>query len=299
MWRPGFAYEEARTRASPATGAASASTRCYHRGTPERPGLVLGLDRGGACEGIAYRMAAAMRPRRTRYLRAREQVNGVYREAHVPVRADRGRAAARCMALTYIVERAHPNYAGRLPLAEQARLIRGATGRSGTNLDYLISTLRHLAELGIRERELERLLAMIGPHAARLRQPEGRARMRRPSCAWHSRAPPARRAKLPKGDRRFLYRLHFGFVVALAIRVGGGRGRRATGSRTASARRHARCWWSRRIAAPPRRRRRRRCRGPAQPRRSSMASRVLRPPTSGVPVPGAKAGSRLSTSKDT
>jgi len=66
-----------------------------------------------------------------------------------------------------VVERAHPSYAGRLPLTLQAHLIRGARGASGLNLDYLISTLNHLAELGIRERDLQRLLALIGPHTAR------------------------------------------------------------------------------------------------------------------------------------
>ena len=114
------------------------------------------------------------------------------------------------LALAYIVERAHPNYAGQLPLAVQARLIHGSSGRSGTNLDYLISTLRHLAELGIRERELERLLTVIGPHAARLAP----AKSESPHAAAMVRVarsrPPVRRGKLPKGDRRFLYRLHLG-----------------------------------------------------------------------------------------
>jgi cation transport protein ChaC len=67
-------------------------------------------------------------------------------------------------ALAYIAERAHPNFAGRLPLAVQAHLIRGAEGISGANLDYLVNTVRHLRELGIRERELERLVALAGPH---------------------------------------------------------------------------------------------------------------------------------------
>ena len=75
--------------------------------------------------------------------------------------------------LTYVVERAHPSYAGRLSLTRQARLIRGASGLSGINLDYLISTLRHLAELGIREPDLQRLLTMIGPHTARGGRPDG------------------------------------------------------------------------------------------------------------------------------
>ena len=69
-------------------------------------------------------------------------------------------------ALTYVAERAHPNYA-RLPAALQARLIREGKGVSGANIDYFVNTLRHLAELGIRERELERLMVLVGPHACR------------------------------------------------------------------------------------------------------------------------------------
>ena len=92
----------------------------------------------------------------------------------------------------------------------QARLIRGRAGRSGTNIDYLISTLRHLGELGIRERALERLLAVIGPHAARF--PEGKSET--PHAAAFVRVarsrPPVRPARLLKSDRRFLYRLHLG-----------------------------------------------------------------------------------------
>jgi cation transport protein ChaC len=209
MWRPGFAVEE--TRHARLTG----YRRCFciysvhHRGTYARPGLVLGLDRGGTCEGIAYRVAAPNVAETVRYLRAREQVNGVYREAHLPVELIE-RPRREVLALAYIVERAHPSYAGRLPLASQARLIRGACGLSGNNLDYLISTLRHLGELGIRERELERLLAMIGPHTARC----GTAGHASPYVAGllrAARAQPAAPRNLSIGDRRrFLYRLRMG-----------------------------------------------------------------------------------------
>jgi len=206
MWRPGFPYREAHHARLAGWRRCFCIYSVHHRGTTARPGLVLGLDRGGACEGIAYRVAGEQAAETVRYLRAREQVNGVYREAHLPVDLI-GDAHGVVTALTFIVERAHPNYAGQLPLHVQARLIRGAAGRSGNNLDYLVSTLRHLAELGIRERELERLLALIGPHAARL-----------PPCATGSphavamvrlaRAQrPIRRARLPRGDRRFLHRL--------------------------------------------------------------------------------------------
>jgi glutathione-specific gamma-glutamylcyclotransferase len=209
MWRPGFAYEEAQHARLTGYRRCFCIYSVHHRGTRERPGLVLGLDRGGACEGIAYRVAAANAAETRNYLRAREQVNGVYREAHVPVQLITG-AHREVLALTYIVERAHPNYAGQLPLARQARLIHGSRGYSGANLDYLISTLRHLAELGIRERELERLPVAIGPHAARF--PDGKSET--PHAAAFVRLarsrPPLSPAKLLSNDRRFLYRLHFG-----------------------------------------------------------------------------------------
>ena len=210
MWRPGFAFEEAvRARL---TG----FRRCFciysvhHRGTPERLGMVLGLDRGGVCEGIAYRVAAGRAAGTRAYLRSREQVNGVYREAFVPVELEQ-HPPAEVMALTYIVERAHPNYAGRLPLAAQARLIRGGKGVSGANLDYLVSTVRHLIELGIRERELERLVTLVGP----LAWCRARAQHTSPYAAailgTEQRRPPPVRCFTRKADRaRFLFRLRLG-----------------------------------------------------------------------------------------
>jgi len=171
MWRPGFPYEEARHARLIGYRRCFCIYSMHHRGTPQRPGLVLGLDRGGTSEGIAYRISGANYAAIVHYLREREQVSGVYREVNVAVTLLDG-TAREVMALTYVVERAHPSYAGRLTLARQARLIKGASGLSGINLDYLISTLRHLAELGIRERDLERLIAMIGPHTARGRRPD-------------------------------------------------------------------------------------------------------------------------------
>src|SRR5262245_48574381 len=154
MWRPGFDYVEARRARVTGYRRCFCIYSVYHRGTPERLGMVLGLDRGGACEGIAYRIAAARVADKVGYLRARELINGVYREAVVPIELEGeelspGAGSSEVTALTYIAERAHPNYAGRLPLSLQARLIRGGRGLSGANVDYLVSTVRHLAELGI------------------------------------------------------------------------------------------------------------------------------------------------------
>src|SRR3954471_6188497 len=80
MWRPGFDYLERVEARLIGAHRALCVYSFFHRGTPERPGLVLGLDRGGACRGIAYRVAAAERAATLAYLRAREQQNNVYRE---------------------------------------------------------------------------------------------------------------------------------------------------------------------------------------------------------------------------
>ena len=205
MWRPAFAYSEARRARLTGYHRAFCVYSVHHRGTPARLGLVLGLDRGGVCEGVAYRIAAADVEATLAYLRERELVNGVYREAFLPVELEH--QPEEVMALAYIVERAHLTYAGRLPLSIQARIIRGATGRSGANLDYLISTVRHLGELGIRDRALERLVTLVGPLAwARARAPHtspysaGLARAER-------RRPPPRRLPRRRSGSDFLFRL--------------------------------------------------------------------------------------------
>jgi glutathione-specific gamma-glutamylcyclotransferase len=208
MWRPAFAYQEARRARLTGHHRAFCVYSVHHRGNPQRLGMVLGLDRGGVCEGVAYRVADADAAAVRAYLRAREQVSGVYREALLPVALER-HPPVEVTALAFIVERAHPAYAGRLPLALQARLIRGGKGLSGANLDYLVSTVRHLQELGIRERALERLVTLAGPLAWR----RALAQHTSPYAAAIQRAerrrPPPVRVPAGKAEwARFLYRLH-------------------------------------------------------------------------------------------
>lgn len=166
MWRPGFEAQETVHARLVGWRRSFCIYSRFHRGSARRPGLVLGLDRGGVCEGLAFRVAPEMARETLRYLREREQVASVYREALVPVQLLSGERAE-VMALTFLVERAHPSYAGRLSLAEQAHFVRGGVGRSGNNIDYLASTMAHLVKLGIRERELERLQALVGSYATR------------------------------------------------------------------------------------------------------------------------------------
>ncbi len=163
MWRPGF---EALERSSARLAGYQRRFCIYsvhHRGSAERPGLVLGLDRGGSCDGVAFRVAAGEREDTLAYLRAREQVNGVYREAHVGLELV-GHAGRHVIATTFIAEPAHPSYAGKLPIAMQARLIRAAAGLSGANIDYLFQTIRQLETMQIHDRDLYRVMSTIGPH---------------------------------------------------------------------------------------------------------------------------------------
>jgi cation transport protein ChaC len=156
MWRPGFTYLE-RVEAKLIGAHRSLCVFSFvHRGTPERPGLVLGLDRGGACRGIAFRVAADQRPGTVAYLRAREQVTMVYRETvrQVWLRTHPERLVP---ALCYMVNRGHPQYAGRLDLDQQLHHVRLGYGHSGANRDYVIEAVAALEQLGIREGELHLL----------------------------------------------------------------------------------------------------------------------------------------------
>lgn len=163
MWRPGFDFVE-RVEARLIGGHRALCVYSFvHRGTPERPGLVLGLDHGGTCRGIAFRVAAAARERTVAYLRAREQVTMVYREVHRSVWLA-GDPRRRVSALCYIADRRHPQYAGRLSLEQQLHLVRQGHGTGGPNRDYVLETVKALEALGYRESDLHRLAQrLMGP----------------------------------------------------------------------------------------------------------------------------------------
>lgn len=154
IWRPGFPYLERRIARLIGAHRALCVYSWVHRGTRERPGLVLGLDHGGTCRGIAFRVAAEERDNVIAYLREREQVTAVYRERVRAVRFADGGAAA---ALTYLVDRGHDQYAGKLDEETQYRFVARAEGRSGPNRDYVVNTAAHLAELGMPDAVLDRL----------------------------------------------------------------------------------------------------------------------------------------------
>jgi len=165
MWRPGFPFAESAPALLKGARRALCVYSVVHRGTHAQPGLVLGLDRGGACRGVAFRVASRAETDTLAYLREREQVTDVYVEAVRPIRLLDGSGRV-LKALTYLVDRNHAQYAGDLSLEEQLRMVRGGKGQAGGNVEYVMKTLRHLEETGVQDP----LLASIAAH---LTEPQG------------------------------------------------------------------------------------------------------------------------------
>ena len=163
MWRPGFPFIERRTAVLHGRRRAFCIYSVHHRGTYERPGLVLGLAPGGAVRGAAYRVAASAWPEVYAYLREREQPTETYFEAWSEVKIDGfpSENGGKTPALVFLSDMKHSQWAGNLTLDQQCALIAGATGLSGRNIDYLRDLVLHLREDGVRDRAMESLLTMV------------------------------------------------------------------------------------------------------------------------------------------
>jgi len=148
MWRPGFDYLERRAGLVRGYHRSLCVYSFHHRGTPQEPGLVMGLDRGGSCRGAAFRVAAGKRADTIAYLREREQVTGVYLERNAAARLDNGQTVP---ALVYVVDRRHEQYAGRLDVDEVVAIVRRGRGVSGYNPDYVRNTQSHLVDMGVHD----------------------------------------------------------------------------------------------------------------------------------------------------
>ncbi|TIP09938.1 gamma-glutamylcyclotransferase [Mesorhizobium sp.] len=160
IWRPGFAHVETRRARLHGYRRSLCVYSFVHRGTRDRPGLVLGLDRGGSCIGLAFRVPGDLRNEVIAYLRDRELVTNVYLERTLSIRLDESETVE---AIAYVVDRDHEQYAGALDAAHAATVVRGATGQSGKNEDYVFSTLEHLEALGIRDHWLEEVARRVAP----------------------------------------------------------------------------------------------------------------------------------------
>ena len=158
MWRPGFEY----SRAGPAMLDGFHRSLCvysnHYRGTPQRPGLVFGLEIGGSCEGVLYEIDARRWPSTHAYLSERELVTNVYHEVIVPVKVYTD--SQQTNALTYVADPTHAQYAAHKSLEETIDIIKQGHGLSGSCEDYVLNTIHHLRSLGIKDQAIE----MLAPH---------------------------------------------------------------------------------------------------------------------------------------
>jgi cation transport protein ChaC len=158
MWRPDFAFVERQKARLAGYHRALCIDSHHYRGTPDRPGLVLGLDRGGSCVGVAFRIPEAERAATLEAVRTRELITGVYREIQADVLLPDGR---RQTVVTYVADRSHRQYAGKLDRAAMLDRVRHGVGAAGPNVDYVRNTHLHLLDLGIRDPHLAWIVQAI------------------------------------------------------------------------------------------------------------------------------------------
>jgi glutathione-specific gamma-glutamylcyclotransferase len=167
IWNPGFSYKSR----EPAKLAGYHRRYCIrsqiYRGTPEAPGLVLGLEKGGECEGVGYRVAGELKSATMLYLRERELITAVYDETLVSIET---RDGALYEAYTYVANPAHEQYVAMTDLELAVEIIAGAAGVAGPNHEYAINTWANLSGLGIRDSLVERVADALRAREAALRE---------------------------------------------------------------------------------------------------------------------------------
>ena len=161
IWRPEFDAAEQRPAAVHGWHRALEMRSRINRGTPECPGLVFALVSGGSCRGVAYRVERRHAQAQLERLWLREMPTGVYDPKWLPCRTPHGRINA----LAFTLSRNSPAHTGTLPDLQMLDILRCANGRFGSTLDYLLETATSLRGCGIRDRDVERLVALARQHA--------------------------------------------------------------------------------------------------------------------------------------
>ena len=165
MWSPGFRPAERKTGLVRGYHRAMCILSHRYRGTPRKPGLVMGLCRGGSCWGIAFRVPAARVRRVMRALWKREMLNNVYVPTLLQVTVG---PKQRIRALAFVADATHRQFVRELDLHGRARLVAQGIGERGRCVDYIRNTLEHMLELGVNDPHLARILdAAMGLGAVR------------------------------------------------------------------------------------------------------------------------------------
>ena len=166
MWRPDFDYIEKTPARLYGFHRSLCVSSVVYRGTRKSPGLVFGLESGGACRGCAFRVDPGRVDEVLAYLRERELVTDIYLERYLPVHLldSDGGTRRRANAVCYVVDRDHPQYAGDMEDAARLEILCRATGKSGDNLSYVRNTLESLREMDVHDRSLIRLWGALERH---------------------------------------------------------------------------------------------------------------------------------------
>ena len=160
IWRPEFDAAEHRPALVRGWHRALRMRSRINRGTPQQPGLVFALLQGGACRGVVYRLRAQTADRELERLWQREMPTGVYDPRWLPCATPHGPVSALAFTLSRRSEAFVPNLADE----QMLHILRHARGRDGSTVDYLAETARALAARGVRDREVERLMALARRH---------------------------------------------------------------------------------------------------------------------------------------
>ena len=157
MWNPAFHHVELRPARLHGWHRRFCLWNTFGRGSPEKPGLMLALEPGGACAGVALRIAAEAVQSELTVLWNREMLTGAYLPRWVRLAS----AAGPVDALTFVVNRAHPRYTGRLPPERVAQLLAHARGPLGECREYLEQTVAELARHGAKDGAMHALLRAV------------------------------------------------------------------------------------------------------------------------------------------
>jgi cation transport protein ChaC len=187
MWSPGFSYKERAPARVHGYHRALCILSTRYRGTKRKPGLVMGLCRGGSCWGMAFRVDSARVRHALGRLWQREMPRRVYAPRLLQAQLRSGRYVK---ALAFLADPTHPAFVHELDLHGRARLVAQGSGQRGLCVDYIRNTIEHMDEVGVRDPHLERIL-----HAALALRPNGSGKPARAEVPAPDRQPEATAAR--------------------------------------------------------------------------------------------------------
>lgn len=164
IWRPEFSFVERRSALLQGYHRALCLWSRINRGTPEQPGLVFGLDQGGDCHGVAFRIAASEVPHTFEALWRREMPSGAYTPLWLPCVTDQGPVQA----LTFVMNRHTDAYVPSMPLQQLADVVHRAHGINGPCIEYVLETADALKQSKIVDSKLEQIVHALQHYAPTL-----------------------------------------------------------------------------------------------------------------------------------